>query len=518
MTRPRQQFSFVSSCFFALTFPLWISSTLPSSAARAADAKPPDAKPADAQQSGSPNEAPENLPKTVQFILHPAAPPAAATEFRLSPRFLERTPGNAAILYTKVTTLNAESNDKAKIEIAQKIVGWLSMPPSELPKDEVRKVLEMYRSPLELVAIAARRDHCDWDPPVREQTNVYEILLPEIQHQREVARILGLAARLQIAEGHPQEAVKTLTTGFAMARHTADCPFLVSGLVGLSISGIMLDQVEALVQLPNCPNLYWSLTALPDPLIDFRPAFELERETVFLMFPELRDVAHAQHTTAEWQSLLASFLRKWSKVGRELQGMSGVSDVGNAITEAAMAVLGYPKAKAGLIASGRDAKEVDSMSPAQAVLIYTAFTYERAFDEQYKWEVIPYWQAHETMENNGKNLVEKLKAEEVIPLAQLVIPAIFSVRNSVVRSQRRFAALRTVEALRYYAEAHSRSFPAALADIKEVPLPMDPMTGTLFEYQRLGNGKAVLEGKAPSGLPPQMFGLRYELTVAGPKK
>jgi hypothetical protein len=58
---------------------------------------------------------------------------------------------------------------------------------------------------------------------------------------------------LQIADGQPAQAIDTLATGFAMARHTAKCPFLVSGLVGLAISGIMLDQVDTLIQSLNCP-------------------------------------------------------------------------------------------------------------------------------------------------------------------------------------------------------------------------------------------------------------------------
>jgi hypothetical protein len=329
---------------------------------------------------------------------------------------------------------------------------------------------------------------------------------------------LALQARLQIAEGHTAEAADTLLTGFAMARHTADCPFLVSGLVGLAISNIMLDEVDALVQSPRCPNLYWSLTALPDPLIDFRPAFEMERDAVFLEFPELHDVTHAQHTTAEWQELLASFLRKWVKIGAELQGFAGASDVGSVLKETAMAVLGYPRAKAGLIAAGRNPKSVEAMCPPQVVLIYTAILYEKASDDQFKWINIPYWEAYDVIQKESKNLMARLKTEEVVPLAQLIMPANLAVRNAIVRSRRRFAALRAVEALRYFAEKHAGKFPAALADVKEVPLPIDPVTGRAFEYQRLADGKAVLEGKAPAGLPIATFGLRYELTIAEPKK
>ncbi len=475
------------------------------------------AQTAPAKSNGQP-VASQEQPKTIVAALHPAAPPFDVLEYHFLPRFLERTPGNAATLYLKALALLAEHDGRLKEEAARKLDRWLAMPPAELPRKEVQEFLASYQAALGIVKMAARREHCDWDPPIREQPGVFAILLPEIQELRQIGLLLALQARLQIAEGHTAEAVDTLSTGFALARHTADCPFLVCGLVGLAISNIMLDEVDALIQSPHCPNLYWGLTALPDPLIDFRPAFEMERDSVFLEFPELRDVAHAQHTAGEWQTLLASFLRQWIRIGAELKGISDVADVGSVMKEAAMAVLGYPRAKAGLIAAGRDPKEVEAMSPPQVVLIYTALLYEKASDDQLKWINIPYWEVYDAMLKENKSLMVRLQAEEVVPLAQLVIPASLAVRNSIVRSRRRFAAVRAVEALRYFAEKHAGKFPAALADIKDVPLPVDPMTGRPFEYQRLADGRAVLEGKAPAGLPVATFGLRYELSIAEPKK
>ena len=60
----------------------------------------------------------------------------------------------------------------------------------------------------------------------------------------------------------------------------------------------------------------------------------------------------------------------------------------------------------------------------------------------------------------------------------------------VGRTDRRFAALECVEALRLYA-AQNGKWPAALADVTDVPVPTDPMTGKPFEY-RVQENKAVL--------------------------
>ena len=45
---------------------------------------------------------------------------------------------------------------------------------------------------------------------------------------REIVNLLALRVRFQLAEGKPDEAARTLQTGFAMARHVADAPALIS--------------------------------------------------------------------------------------------------------------------------------------------------------------------------------------------------------------------------------------------------------------------------------------------------
>ncbi len=64
------------------------------------------------------------------------------------------------------------------------------------------------------------------------------------------------------------------------------------------------------------------------------------------------------------------------------------------------------------------------------------------------------------------------------------------VYDAVGRTDRRFAALEYVEALRMYA-AQNGKWPAVAADVTDVPLPDDPMTGKPFEY-RVQENKAVV--------------------------
>src|SRR5262249_62142375 len=51
--------------------------------------------------------------------------------------------------------------------------------------------------------------------------------------------------------------------------------------------------------------------------------------------------------------------------------------------------------------------------------------------------------------------------------------------------------------------------PAGLANLREVPVPMDPMTGQAFAYV-LNGDRATLAAAAPPDMPTEQ--LRYELT------
>ena len=82
------------------------------------------------------------------------------------------------------------------------------------------------------------------------------------------------------------------------------------------------------------------------------------------------------------------------------------------------------------------------------------------------------------------------------------------------RLQRRLAALQIVEAIRLYAAAHNGNLPDTLDDIRDVPIPHDPVTGKSFNYT--SNGVvAQLHGAAPPGeMESARSTLSYEISIA----
>src|SRR5262249_53302240 len=137
------------------------------------------------------------------------------------------------------------------------------------------------------VDLAARREQCDWELTERFKKESFAMLLPDVQWFREVAILLSLRARLEIAEGKFDKALYTLQTGFALARHLTDTPILITHLVGIAIGQVMLARLEELIQQPGAPNLYWALTHAPRPLFDLRKPLQGEKAVVETLFQEI---------------------------------------------------------------------------------------------------------------------------------------------------------------------------------------------------------------------------------------
>jgi hypothetical protein len=438
--------------------------------------------------------------EVISVTIHPAAEPKPALKYHLLPTFLESTPGDAMPCYLKALMTYTEQSQRLcnshpsgeKSDLGN-LVEWLATPLDKLPRDRVRKLVDSFgglvKNQLEM---AVRREHCNWDMPLR-QGHVFEILLPEVQEFRNVARVVALRARLQIAEGTYSDAVASLKTGYGMARQVAEQPFLVSNLVGTVIAQMMNDQLLTLCQQPGAPNLYWSIAELPSPWTDRRRSIQAEYDGVYLQWPELQAIRHAQYVPEQWNLVLRQVVAELVRYGTFDRGRSP-SDKEQAAESAkvmAQALNAVPRAKADLIAAGHTQKELDAMPAAQIVLLHAIETCDRLRDDLLKWWHLPYWQAQEGIEAASRSL-ESAKKQELIPMATVLLPTASSPLHAFARTDRQLAALRCIEALRLYAAAHNGELPATLDEIKEVPIPLNPMTGKPFPYHLEGK-TAVLD-------------------------
>ncbi len=132
------------------------------------------------------------------------------------------------------------------------------------------------------------------------------------------------------------------------------------------------------------------------------------------------------------------------------------------------------------------------MSDGQAILLYTALVYDHFRDDLFKWMYVPYVRSRDEFPLALQRLKNQAEEVELVPVASLLLPAVGQAARAQARKERQIALLRIIEALRMYAAEHDNKFPAALTDIKSVPIPDNPMTGKPFNYQLSGE-EAQLE-------------------------
>jgi hypothetical protein len=417
-------------------------------------------------------------PAPIKLLISPARPPTPALKYQLLPDARINITGNAADVYNEV------------IEQLAKMPGGTSgfyelneLPLHELPKEQVRKALAAYDKVFELLDKAARCDHCDWGLRERLKKDGIATPLPEVQKMRECAVLISAKVRLEMAEGRFDKAANTLRTGVALARNVGESETLISFLVGVAIGAIMEGQIDQFISQPDAPNLYYALTDLPSPLISMRKSMQGERLWLSGTFPALGAAA----ADLDAGNLSEEDLKKTAKI------LKGLSDdrLGYAgrVYMAWNIMQKHELAKQALIDAGRPRDKVEAMPPLQVAFLHALLEYDAAMDELTVWQNQPYWEMMKSEKDVPRRYLKdrwKYYSSSAIPLTPLILPAIQKVTFARARIERKTALLRTLEAIRFYAADHDGTLPPTLGAIKEVPVPLDPVTGKAFEYELRG--------------------------------
>jgi len=452
------------------------------------------------------------LPPPVKVVLFPRAAASPVLQHRLLPMLPEQIEEDAAVYYSKAMLFRPESPAQNKQN--DRVAELLDLPPDKFPLDEAREILNQQRSALSYVHLGAKRSTCRWAVPWRDQhENLFSILLPEIQHMRLLSRVLQLEARVAVAEDRLDDALASIRAGYAVARHVTTTPLLINGLVGVAIASTMQQELLRVMQHPAAPNLYWSLAALPQPLLDYRPAIEFEGESLFIMFPEWKTLDQ-QRTIAEWDQLYLRSFGKLMKMTQDL-GMRTEESIKGLPSLASLAVISpllYAQAKENLAQRGIEKTKIDAMPMSQAILISIVHDFQVRRDEIAKWMYLPISELP-TLQTLSRHEQEILKTPGLFSLAQMLLPGVSRVRFAYLRLERETNLLRAVEALRWHA-ALTGELPHLWKDVTAVPVPRDPWTGEPFRYQRTGD-TALIEALAPDDASGAKH-LRYEIRLGKP--
>jgi hypothetical protein len=457
-------------------------------------------------------------PTVVELTVSPAAEPRPALKYSLLPTPSERTPGNGAQHYYRAIVLQKQMSKEYWQEYSDKSQAWLAAATDDpATKAEVSKWLAAQKNVLAEIRAGAFREYCDWDFRLQDLrgTDLITFLLPEIQECRTLGRTLQLQARYEVMDGRPDDAFQTLRSGYQLARDTSQPPYLISALVGVAIANVMNEELLLLIRQTDA-NYYWALAALPEPLVDLRPAMQFEMNMPLQMFPFLKDAETASRSPDEWRRALIECLRGLADIdGASARMQNWEAEL---ISTGLVAKL-YPLAKEQLIAEGLDRDRVEAMPVGQVVAIQTARSVKYAFHEVFKLSHLPYHEANARMPATLKRLEDEghlrghFSGREGLPLTSLLLPAVSGVMQAEMRMARNLAALETIEALRMHAAASGGKLPATLAEVTIVPVPQNPATGQPFAYSLNDSGFGTLDVPTIGSQTPQQDGKRFVIKL-----
>jgi hypothetical protein len=421
-------------------------------------------------------------PRVKEIVIQPAGPPRPALRYRLLPPLSDQMPGVAAPLYAQAFLAMQEKKvDEATWKKLQN--DWPNCPLEKLPKEEARRALEKLKPVLDCVDQAARRPRYGADLAPQDYVKVLSTLPAQVDAFRTVMRLLVVRIRYEILEGDHDGAIRSIQTGYAMARHCAEQPTALHAVVGSVLIEIVNRQMRDLIQMPRSPNLYWSIAALPEPMIDFQPMLDFESMTFESMFPEVQRAKAAGATPDQWRAILEkmAFSPPWQAPGSWRGGPPAVdmSPAGKKQMIDALLPKGLPIANRVLKAGGTSDAELDKMSSAEVAVRAMIEFCRVQHDELAKWYRLPYWQAKPAIERQIDEF-RGLLPEAGPWMNQALLPVISA--ESSGQYQRDLAGLRCVEAIRLYAAEHGK-LPQSLEAITEVPVPVNPLTGKPFRYR-----------------------------------
>jgi hypothetical protein len=371
----------------------------------------------------------------------------------------------------------------------------------------VREYLGKWKYNLRQLELGARRKTADWNYTLDDGDPI-GLLMPDIPEMRLQAGLLVLKARAEIAAGKYDEAARTLETGFSFSRQVGGGAFLISDLIGVACANQFLTCVLDWMERSDGPNLYWSLTALPRPLIDVRHGMDFEERVVELQFPDLADFSRLR-TAEDWDAALARVRKEMERISKFEKGFKGLQP-GSTSADPAAKSPDLPAAKKYLTEVARlPAARIEAMPPAEVLLRYLFGYFHELRDDMFKLTYLPPVPAQSLVAQARKKL-ESLPDTEPVILARFFLPALGGVIRSPLRLERNIAALRVIEALRLHAAATGH-LPDKLSEVTVVPIPNDPGTEGPFEYQRDG-ATATLSSRIP-GEPVINNGLRYRVKL-----
>jgi hypothetical protein len=340
----------------------------------------------------------------------------------------------------------------------------------------------------QLLEKASRKTHYDWSD-THEYKGIATNLEP-LQESRVLARYLADKADWEIRNGKHDEAIKTIRTGLALGDFVTESTpssFMVGGLIGCALKGMMLDRLIRLSAQPDAPNFYPALMQIQfstKPMLDavYSERLFLFSQNVDGEFLNSLDTCSPERAKALLDGLIATFVSAMSHDATEEHITAQ-----RTLMQTAVGLGTYMPAKKRLLQKGKTEQEIEALSTYQVV---TPFVFEEiaaAYDMMLVGASMPIGETHtaiDTAEYFEHRTRPGVGGSPVDMILALLLPAIQNFQAAYYRQEQTVDLLKIIAAIRYYASVHDGKLPESLAAITEVAVPKTcPITGKPYDYR-----------------------------------
>ncbi|MGB0598942.1 MAG: hypothetical protein ACPGLY_19835 [Rubripirellula sp.] len=438
----------------------------------------------------------ESTPPNV-LLISAKSQPDPMLRYRLWPAVEVRKRGNPAALVSRAVLLAANVSPKTKKQFAEKFSEWAELPLDQLPTEQVQNLLSPYAQALNELRRAENLFGIEYDLHLEgvSAVELVQTLLPELQEMRQLARLLQLQARLAVAEGRWDDAMRDLRVGFRLAEFAGhSTEFLIGRLVGIAISDVMMNVVEEAIEQPGCPNLYWALSGLPsERLFDTKQALEFESKFLSLLFDVGDPLPDTPIGADAARVKIARLIKNASQgIGMVNSDADSGGGVGLQLTAGLYVVAATEPSRELLADTEQWAGRVDQLSSSEAVLRATVLKFNRIRDRWVAWLSLPaeFWDDYVIQRQAA---FEDFESDDD-PLLQLVnslMPGVDAAQTAGLRARQKHHLLLSIEAIRMHA-GQTGKLPESLEMLNPVPAWRDAITGKPFEYERKSFTKSVV--------------------------
>ena len=431
-----------------------------------------DRSPAGAAEPASSNEGnalAAGRPPDQTLIITPAKRRPGQRQLRFWPAAETRLASDSASLFARAVLMTPEDGVEERFAIGRlhkRAVAEMGGSPVKTDDVKGQRLIEMIDAAIERNSSALdelRRARTMTTTPADmaleglDATQFVELLLPEVQASRQLARLLVLRGYRQIQTQQWASLSDTVTDLFRLSEMVDGAnEFLVTKLVQLAIVSMAHDLIATAWENSDCPSFHYALMTVPASLFATRSSLEFEVGNLRRWFPELAEVPD-DVDEADSRRRLRDAIQRVAQLSRDV----GIGPNKNSMQATTMA---FAFAMATESSSARqrlrerfrwDGDRVDELGDAEAVLRDASARFNEAIDSalgiiyrpaESRAVAAEAWEQKYLVENDSSEL------DPTRMVHQVLMPSIGAATEAGFRTRLRHELWIALEAIRLHTD------------------------------------------------------------------